>query len=71
MQLNFTLQYFYGKTLHICSGAKTGSLIRLQLCRVNLPAVDAAGYFLDGFSFLLQLLRHGLETLPVVSVCIL
>lgn len=62
---------FSTSILNICSGANTGSLIKLQLCKVTLPAVDAAGYFFDCFSFLLQLLRHGLETLPVVSVCIL
>lgn len=38
---------------------------------MTLPNADTAGYVLDGLSFLLQLLSHVLQILPVVPVCIL
>lgn len=38
---------------------------------MTLPCADAAGHVLDGPSFLLQLLSHVLQILPMVPVGIL
>lgn len=45
-------------------------LIKFKLYRI-LPVADTARHFRDGPSFVLQLLRHVLQILPVVPVRIL
>lgn len=45
--------------------------LKKQKLWLSLPCADIARHLLDGLSFLLQLLRHVLQVLFVVPVCII